>query len=189
MQLWLWTLRASADRHRRRWRQALSKSAPGRDLPPGRRALLAAGGAAVHSRRGRTGEARPAENPVLAEGLHRHLTSSPTSATCSPRAPPAKSAASAPSWSLATTGIRPGTKKAARAAIRQRRTGLARRLDSRHRSWPAPSDVVGERRLASAQSRALRFLQRDWNRSSASAPSSMAASPARSWPKTAPPKH
>ena len=49
MNLWLWTLQHVQTATRRRRRQALPQDAPGRDLPAGRRALLAAGRAAIHS--------------------------------------------------------------------------------------------------------------------------------------------
>ena len=48
MKLWLWTLQPLADRHRCRRRQALPQEPPERDLPAGRRPMLAAGRAAVH---------------------------------------------------------------------------------------------------------------------------------------------
>ena len=49
MKLWLWTLQHVQTATRRRRREALPQDAPGRDLPAGRRALLAAGRAAIHS--------------------------------------------------------------------------------------------------------------------------------------------
>ena len=57
------------NRHGCRRRQALPQDAPGRDLPAGRRAVLAAGRAAVHPRRYRVGNQGRGRIPALADGL------------------------------------------------------------------------------------------------------------------------
>ena len=54
MQMWLWTLNHLQKRHRPHGQQALSRTAPGRDLCLGRCALLAARLALSDSRRART---------------------------------------------------------------------------------------------------------------------------------------
>ncbi len=69
MELWLWTLRAPAEGHRRRRRQALPQHPPGRDLPAGRRALLAAGRRAARSSTCWNWKRRGPRIPVVAEGL------------------------------------------------------------------------------------------------------------------------
>ena len=107
-----------ADRHRRRRRQALPQEPPGRDLPAGRRALLAAGRAAVHPRRDRTRREGRGQSRRWPTACRASWTSSPTSATCKAPARPAKSAASAPNWCTATTGTRPGTRPVATPATR-----------------------------------------------------------------------
>ncbi len=107
---------SSAESHRRRRRQALSRPAPGRDLPAGRRAVLAAGLALPDSRRAGTGSARRETIRSSPKVSRARCSSSATCATCRRRRPPAKWGASAPSWSSATTAIRRGTTKAAAAA-------------------------------------------------------------------------
>ncbi len=62
---------AHDDRHGRRWRETLPQVAPRRDLSADRRALLAAGRAAVHPRRGGIGTERPAQSR-RGRGLGRH---------------------------------------------------------------------------------------------------------------------
>jgi hypothetical protein len=80
-------------RHGCRRREALSQIAPGRDVPAGRRAVLAAGRAAVHPRRRRTGNQRRGKSRAGRKGWPARWRSSPTFATCKRPAPPAKSAA------------------------------------------------------------------------------------------------
>ena len=58
MQLWLWTLNHLQTATDADGAKLYHKTPPGRDLPAGRRALLAAGRAAVHPRRARTGRRR-----------------------------------------------------------------------------------------------------------------------------------
>ena len=110
--------RPPAEGHRRRWRQALPELAPGRDLPAGRRAVLAAGLALPDPRRAGARKEGPRESHGGRRACRACSRSSPTCATCRRRAPPAKWAASAPSWCSATTAIPPGTPKAAPPATR-----------------------------------------------------------------------
>ena len=65
-------------------------------------------------------EAKGAENPALAESLAGTVASSPTFAMCNRRGPPVKRAGFAPRSFTATTGTRPGMKRAATAAIAPR---------------------------------------------------------------------
>ena len=109
MKLWLWTLQAPADRHRRRRRQALSQEPPERDLPAGRRPMLAAGRAAVHPGRDRTGAEGHGQPGAGRAVCRASSTSSPTCATCRAPARRAKWAASAPNWCTATTVTPRGT--------------------------------------------------------------------------------
>ena len=111
---------ARSDRHGRRRREALPQIAPGRDVPAGRRAVLAAGRAAIHPRRGGIGRPKARKIPRWPRVWPARFRSSPTFATCNPRAPPAKSAASAPRLFTATTAIRPGTKPVATPVIAPR---------------------------------------------------------------------
>ena len=127
MQLWLWTLNHLQKATDADGGKLYHSNRPGRDLPAGRRALLAAG------RRYQILdvielETKGPANPALAEGLPGVLGFLTDLCHVQARAPPAKWAASAPSWSTATIGIRPGTAAAAAAdrmpAIRWRRIGV-----------------------------------------------------------------
>ncbi len=69
MQMWLWTLQHLQEGHGCRWRNAVPGHAPGRHVPAGRRAVLAAGRALPDPGRDGAGSRRAAENPVVAEGL------------------------------------------------------------------------------------------------------------------------
>jgi hypothetical protein len=96
---------------------SITGSAPGRDLPAGRRALLAAGLALPDSRRARTGNRGP-ETPTVAEGLEGTVQFLTDLCHVQSAQPPAKWAASAPSWSSATTAIPPGTTEGCAPATR-----------------------------------------------------------------------
>ena len=150
----------SAEGHRCRWRQALPELAPGRDLPAGRRALLAARVALPDSRRAGTGEEGPRDPHRGRRPARPASPSSPTSATCRRRAPPAKWAASAPSWCTATTAIRRGIPKAARPATRPTTWRRWKRSSPASPAWPAATPTWSKPTARTPQSRSVRALRR-----------------------------
>ena len=135
-------------------------------------------------------EAKGAANPAAGRGLGRHGgVSSPTSATCNAPAPPAKSAASAPKSSMATTAIPAWDETSCHACYCAEELdaleGMIPGIDGSARAY---SDVAEAGEAHPLQGRPVREVRRAWKTSSACAPSWTAASPAAAWPKTAPPK-
>ena len=175
-----------AERHRRRRQQALPRAAPGRDLPAGRRALLAAGLALPDSRRARTRSTRRRRCRRRRRPRRAQCSSSATFATPRPRRPPAKSRASAPSWSSATTAIPPGTRKATRNCF------LASELEELEETMPGISRLgrgCDRRPTAAIRRRPARARVAPAQRVPAPADQALPpASPARASPKIAPPK-
>ena len=79
MQLWLWTLNHVQTATDADGAKLLPQDAPGRDVPAGRRAVLAAGRAAVHPRRGRNWKRRARKIPRWPTGWPARWISSTTS--------------------------------------------------------------------------------------------------------------
>ena len=158
MQMWLWTLNHLQKATDADGNKLYHGSAPGRDVPPGRRALLAARLALPDSRRARAGSAGP-RIPPLAEGLPgtvQFLTRPVPRAGGA--APPAKSAASARNWSSATTSIRRGTTEG-RSTASGRANWMSREHHARHRRVARYGRHRG-RRQPSAEGRPVRRLRR-----------------------------
>ena len=82
MQMWLWTLDHLQTATDADGAQALSRHAPGRDLPARRRALLAARLAPANSRRARTRNQRRGQSGARRRPAPAPCISSPTFATC-----------------------------------------------------------------------------------------------------------
>ena len=95
--------RSPAESHRSRRQQALSRTAAGRNLCPGRRALLAAGFARTRFWTCWSSRHAARATPWPPRGLRAPCSFSATFATRRPRKPPARFRASAPNWSSATT--------------------------------------------------------------------------------------
>ena len=176
-----------AEGHRRRWRQALPELAPGRHLPAGRRALLAAGLALPDSRPAGAGKEGP-------RGSHRGRRSARPDRLPHrplPRAVRARRRRSGPR--LRRTGLRlqppsllgyrrlrhllPGRRPGVHGSADPRHRQPGARLYRRHRAAPAPTPARPAPACASTA----------WSSSPACACAWMAASPARSWPRIAPP--
>ena len=96
MQLWLWTLKHVQTATDADGAKLYHKTRQGVTFPLADALVLAARRAAIHPGRGRTGN-QGRGKPGAGRGPGRHrVSSSPTFATCKPRGPRAKSAASAP---------------------------------------------------------------------------------------------
>ena len=189
MQMWLWSLQHLLQSEGCRWRQALSERPPGRHLPAGRRAVLAARPRAARFWTCWSWKRRAPQTPPSPKGLPGLLAF--LTDLCHVQSARAAGEVGRicaelvfgynrhPAWDTE------GCSGCYQADELEAMESLIPGISSLARGY---TDVIETDGAPSAQGRPLRRASTGWTSSPACACAWMAASPARSLPRTAPPK-